>query len=81
MKALIDKEFCIIDDGGYKRGNDLNGRNCRVAFHDVANRFRNSEDNFKVITSGHVYILNYNEKTYKAKRPETFEEYRQDKIK
>lgn len=36
---------------------------------------RNSGENTRVVSRGNVYVLNYNPSTYKALKPETFEEY------
>ena len=80
MKVLIDNVEKIIDKDGFEVINQWNTAfPVRVASHINALRgipFGNKE-NFKVITGGHVYVLNYNPKTYVAEKPFTFSEYRE----
>lgn len=79
MKVLIDGVEKEADPEGYVMGRDITGRIARASYHSAIRQFRDKPQNFKVITSGHVYILNYNQDTYKPKRPETFEQYLEDK--
>ena len=81
MKVLIDNQLCEIDMQGYKIGKDITGRTCRVAYHGTALlRWLNSKENFKLITCGHVYIINYNAETFNGKKPLTFDEYLESKL-
>jgi hypothetical protein len=76
MNTLIDNEFAVIDNQGYRIGKDIDGRVCRIAYHGYALSTPHSgRENFKVITTGHVYILNYNKETYKPKNALTFDQY------
>lgn len=77
MKVLIDNvEGELV--GVHLMGFDVDGRRCRVADHgSVLDAPYQGRDNFKVITSGHVYILNYVKETYKPQNALTFEQYRQ----
>lgn len=79
MKLLIDGVEKEADEHGYVMGRDITGRIVRASYHSVISIFRGKPQNFKVITSGHVYILNYNQDTYKPERPENFEQYLEDK--
>lgn len=80
MKILIDNEFAIIDNQGFRIGTDIKGRKCRIAYHGHCLRATYAgQENFKLITSGHIYILNYNKDTYKPKNALTFEEYKKIK--
>ena len=67
--VLIDSKECLFDWEGFKLeklNGDKNGYS-RVAYHsDVRSHFNKSTPNFVFITSGHVYVLNYNAETYKA---------------
>jgi hypothetical protein len=78
MKVLIDGIEGVITNSGHLIGKDIYGRDCKVADHGyVLNTPYEGKDNFKVITSGHVYVLNYNPNTFKNSKPRTFEEYRE----
>jgi len=80
MKVLIDGSEGVITESGHLIGEDINGRKCKVAYHGhVLNSPYKGKDNFKVITCGHVYVLNYNKNTYTNSKPRTFEEYREMK--
>tara|TARA_R110002012_G_scaffold40222_1_gene110897 strand:+ start:185 stop:436 length:252 start_codon:yes stop_codon:yes gene_type:complete len=74
-KSLIDGVEVEHDGFCYVYGLDINGRKCRVSSHGGLEGFTSEVENKKVITGGHVYILNYNKDTYISKSPETFEEY------
>lgn len=75
MILLIDKVQKEADRGGYiieeKRGKKVKGN-----FYLVISRYFFKPENTKLITDGHVFILNYNKETYIPKSPETYEEYR-----
>lgn len=80
MKVLIDGIEGVITKSGHLIGKDINGRECPVADHGYAlNAPYEGKDNFKVITSGHVYVLNYNKNTYTNSKPRTFKEYQEMK--
>ena len=71
MKALIDGKLTEIKNGVQYENN------IPVASHatGLSKAPYQGRENFRLITTGHVYILNYNEKTYQPKKPETFTEY------
>ena len=75
MNVLVDNVLCEFDSQGYKKGPDVTGRIARVAWHHTVADHVNSGENFKVIGGGHVYIINYNEKTYKPQYALTFDQY------
>ena len=69
MKVLIDNTEHEADKEGYVYGQDTTGRKCRVSFHSVIKNHSNRKlENFKVIGSGHVYIINYNKETYQKSK-------------
>lgn len=72
MIALVDNEVTEF------RGNIRWENGVPVANH--SNSFYNvpyeGNENFKFITGGHVYVANYNKKTFVSKPPMTFKEYR-----
>lgn len=76
MTVLIDK-IKYETDGGYV----LNEQKRPIAFHSAIKEHLHTSKNTKLITSGHVYVLNYDESTYVPKSPETYEEYRLAKTK
>lgn len=78
MKALIDNRE-VEHSYGYEYGKDINGRRCKVAYHgqDVLEHHCSSgKENVKLVSQGHLYVLNYNKKTFVPSYPMTFEEYR-----
>jgi len=70
MKVLIDSKEHITQYGFI-----LNSQNQPASYHKAILDFGNKGKNFKVITSGHVYVLNYDSETYVPKCPETIDEY------
>lgn len=80
MRVLIDGVIGTINDRGLLMGKDITGRECPVADHGyVLNMPHSGNKNFKGITSGHVYILNYDPDTFTNSKPRTFKEYREMK--
>lgn len=45
--------------------------------HSLTNNSMASHENARLITGGHVYVLNYNPETYVEKKPTTYAEYQQ----
>ena len=76
MLILIDKEEKEVDSSGYVYGKDIDGRTCRASWHRTLTSHHSNRENFKVLGGGHVYVINYNAKTYIPESPETFQEYR-----
>ena len=76
-KVLIDG-IIHTHDGHYVLGKDISGRTCRASYHSAI-EYCGIEENFKVITCGHVYIWDFNEATYEPESPITFEEYLKNK--
>lgn len=77
MKVLIDNVEHTADVEGYVYGED---NTSRFSFHSVIKNHAKIElENFKVIGSGHVYVINYNKETYKEKFPLTYKEYQESK--
>jgi hypothetical protein len=65
-------------DGDYILGINL-GRKVKVAFHgsDVLNHYiAVGKENVKLVTQGHLYVLNYNVKTFVPTYPMTYEEFK-----
>jgi len=74
MNVLIDnieKEFL----NGYVQGIDITGRKCNASYHIAILDHQTWGENFKLAGNGHVYVINYNKKTFVEKYPMTFEEY------
>ena len=69
MKVLIDKRTVIVDNGY-----ELNKQGQRIAFHSSLQSVK-FEENQKLVAGGHLYVLNYNPKTYQPKFPETYNEF------
>ena len=50
-----------------------------VSYHSALDRrHHNERENSKFATSGHIYVVNYNPKTYKKGKIETFEQFREN---
>jgi len=76
MKALLDNKPVEFDYGYLMdKANPEAKTLSRVAYHGAAQEHKASGENFKVITSGHVYVLNYNPETYKPSKPLNYKEY------
>lgn len=76
MKILLDNEERELNDQLLLMGEDISGRRCPVADHTHLKSVPfEGRENMKVITSGHVYILNYNKNTYVPKNALTFDQY------
>lgn len=74
MKVLIDGIEAEIDNMCYQIKDGQ-----RVAFHSSLHLTGSFPENSKVISGGHVYVVNYNSETYLKKTPETFSEYLSNK--
>ena len=61
VPAKIDRECYQIKDGS------------RVAWHRSLHLKGSMPENSRVVGGGHLYVVNYNAETYKAKFPQTFE--------
>ena len=82
MRVLIDGVEGKMTKSGHLIGKDIYGRDCKVADHGYAlNMPYEGKDNFKGITSGHVYILNYNPNTFTNSKPRSYKEYEEMKSK
>ncbi len=80
MILLIDNIQHIANDDGYVLGEDVWGKLCPVSFHSILKRYAFiNRQNYKLISSGHVYVLNYNENTYIPSGPKTYKEYHNGK--
>jgi len=77
-KSLIDGVVTEHDGFCYTYGLDITKRKCRVSYQGTLSNFDSTQENRKVAGGGHVYVLNYNPKTYTPKYPETFEEFREN---
>lgn len=79
MKVLIDGKEKKADKAGFIYGPDISGRECRTAFHLAIREHSKKGENFKVITSGHVYVINFNPETFVESSPMTMAEFRETK--
>jgi len=78
MKVLIDNIEEFLDSGLFLvKGDYPNGEYSRVAcyWNGLNSVINTTSSNYKVITSGCVFILNYDKDTYVPNKPTTFKEY------
>ena len=68
-------------DGLYVYGLNIHGEKCRVSFHGydvLEHHCAIKNENVKLVTKGHLYVLNYNSKTFIPTYPMTFKEYQEN---
>lgn len=73
MLVLIDGVLNEVDNNCYVIKNGQ-----RVSYHGSLGNTGHLKENSKLVSSGHLYVVNYNKDTFVNKFPLTFDEFKQN---
>lgn len=72
--VLIDSKEHYVDEHGYVYCMNL-GKKVPCSYHSALIGNKRQIENVKVVTGGHLYVMNYNPQTYIQQGARNFNEY------